>query len=194
MILEGLVTTCDVEGRMHLAAMGPEADEADVARGTVARLVLKPFATSQTAANLARLGAGVFHAVDDALLIARVVTGAAGPPPAARPASAVQGWVLEDACRAFEFEIAAADRAGERQRLEARVVATHAGRPFVGLNRATHAVVEGAILVTRVHLLGAEEVRRRLADLAVLVEKTGGKREREAFGLLVGRASACLGS
>jgi len=169
---------------MHLAAMGPQADEADVARGSIARLVLKPFATSQTATNLARLGAGVFHATDDALLIARVVTGAAAPPPAAHPALAVQGWVLEDACRAFEFEITAADRAGERQRLEARVVATHEGRPFVGLNRATHAVLEGAILVTRVHLLGAEEVGRRLADLALLVEKTGGQREREAFALL----------
>ena len=187
MILEGLVTTCDSEGTMHLAAMGPEADPADVAHGTVARLVFKPFATSQTATNLARLGAGVFHATDDALLIARVVTGAAGPPPVARPASAVRGWVLEDACRAFEFEIIAADRAGERQRLEARIVATHEGRPFVGLNRATHAVVEGAILVSRAHLLGAEEVRRRLADLAVLVEKTGGAREREAFGLLEAR-------
>jgi hypothetical protein len=186
MILEGLVTTCDAEGRMHLAAMGPEADEADVARGTVARLVLKPFATSQTATNLARLGAGVFHATDDALLIARVVTGATVPPPAARPASAVRGWVLEDACRAFEFEITAADRGGERQRLAARVVAVHAGRPFVGFNRATHAVIEGAILASRVHLLGVEEVRRRLAELRVLVEKTGGEREREAFGLLEG--------
>ncbi|MFM8379858.1 MAG: DUF447 domain-containing protein [Planctomycetia bacterium] len=193
MILEGLVTTCDAKGRMHLAAMGPEADEADVARGTIARLVLKPFATSQTATNLARLGAGVFHAVDDALLIARVVTGAAGPPPVARPASAVRGWVLADACRAFEFEIAAADRSGERQRLEARVVATHEGRPFVGLNRATHAVVEGAILVTRVHLLGADEVRRRLADLAVLVEKTGGERAREAFRLLEGQVDDTTG-
>ena len=184
MILEGLVTTCDADGRMHLAAMGPEVDEAEVAAGRIDRLVLKPFATSQTAVHLARLGAGVFHATDDVLLIARVVTGAAGSPPACRAATAVQGWVLDGVCRAYEFEIVAADRSGERQRLEARVVATHEGRPFVGLNRARHAVVEGAILVTRVHLLGAEEVRRRLAELRVLVEKTGGTREHEAFGLL----------
>ena len=169
---------------MHLAAMGPEVDEASVASGRIERLVLKPFATSQTAVNLARLGTGVFHATDDVLLIARVVTGASEPPPACRPASAVPGWVLEGVCRAFEFEIVAADRSAERERLEARVVATHEGRPFVGLNRARHAVVEGAILVTRLHLLGADEVRRRLAELSVLVEKTGGTREEEAFRLL----------
>ncbi len=176
---------------MHLSAMGPEVDDAAAASGAIDRLILKPFATSQTAGNLARHGAGVFHATVDALLIARVVTNAPGPEPASRPASAVPGWVLEDACRAYEFEIVAADRSGERQRLEARVVATHEGRPFVGLNRARHAVVEGAILLTRVHLLGIDEVRRRLADLRVLVEKTGGAREHEAFSLLVGQASAC---
>jgi hypothetical protein len=44
--------------------------------------------------------------------------------------------------------------------------------------------LEGAILVTRLHLLGVEEVSRQLRDLAVLVEKTGGASEREAFRLL----------
>ena len=44
--------------------------------------------------------------------------------------------------------------------------------------------LEGAILVTRLHLLGAEEVARQLRDLRVLVEKTGGEREHEAFRLL----------
>jgi len=184
MILEGLVTTCDADGRMHLAAMGPEVDEAAVAAGRLDRLVLKPFATSGTAANLARLGAGVFHLTDDVLLFARVVTGAAGPAPACRPATAVKGWVLDDACRAYEFEVTVVDRSAERERVEARVVATHEGRPFMGFNRARHAVVEGAILVTRVHLLGGDEVRRRLAELGVLVEKTGGERERGAFRLL----------
>jgi hypothetical protein len=61
------------------------------------------------------------------------------------------------------------------------VVRVHEGRPFVGLNRAKHAVVEAAILVTRVHLLGAEEIRRQMAALQPLVEKTGGSRERAAW-------------
>jgi hypothetical protein len=51
-------------------------------------------------------------------------------------------------------------------------------------------VVEGAILVTRLHLLGAEEVQRRFRELAVLVEKTGGPREHEAFALLEHRVAA----
>jgi len=184
MILEGLVTTTDSSGAMHLAAMGPQVDDDAAVAGTIERLLLRPFSTSQTAANLLRLPEGVFHITDDALLLARVVTGMVEVSPASRPATAVEGYVLADACRAYEFRIDSADHSQERLRLEARVVTVHEGRPFLGFHRARHAVVEGAILVTRLHLLGAEEVGRQLRELAVLVEKTGGPREHEAWRLL----------
>jgi hypothetical protein len=195
MILEGLVTTLDPAGAMHLAAMGPEIDDCRLngAAGSapaIERLLLKPFASSQTGGNLLTRPEGVFHVTDDSLLLARVVTGRLDPPPVARPATAVRGWVLDDACRAYEFKVEATDTSQERLRLEARVVAVHEGRPFLGFNRARHAVVEGAILVTRVHLLGAEEVSRQLRDLAVIVGKTGGPREHEAFRLLEEKVAA----
>jgi uncharacterized protein len=184
MILEGLVTTVDPAGGMHLAAMGPRIDEAQRQVGRIDRLVLRPFPTSQTAANLLRTRAGVFHSSDDVLLVARVVAGGLAEPPPARPATAVAGFVLADACRAWEFEIDAVDDSGQRLSLDARVVAEHAGRPFLGFNRAAHAVVEAAILATRLHILEAADVARQFGQLAVLVEKTGGAREQEAFDLL----------
>jgi hypothetical protein len=110
--------------------------------------------------------------------------------PATRRATVIDGFVLADACRAWEFEIESVDDSGQRLVLEARVVAEHAGRPFLGFHRAAHAVVEAAILVTRLHLLEPADVRRQFADLAVLVEKTGGPREREAFHLLADRLDA----
>lgn len=190
MILEGLVTTTDPAGAMHLAAMGPQVNATAAYDHAIEQLLLKPFASSQTGSNLLRLPEGVFHVTDDALLLARVVTGTLAAPPASRPATAVRGWVLDDACRAYEFKVVAADTSQERLRLEAEVVAVHEGRPFLGFNRARHAVVEGAILVTRLHLLGADEVRRQLRELAVIVGKTGGPREHEAFRLLEEKVAA----
>jgi hypothetical protein len=188
MILEGLVTTLDSAGRPHVAAMGPAIEEAERAAGAIRTLLLRPFPTSATGANLVRSRAGVFHLCDDVLLLARVVAGAPPEPPATLPATRIAGHLLADACRAYEFEVEAVDDSAERLRLTARVVAEHALRPFLGFSRAAHAVVEAAILVTRLHLLEPEAVRRQLADLAVLVEKTGGGREREAFDLLAARA------
>ena len=186
MILEGIITTCDGTGQMHLAAMGPHVDEEAGRTGALERLSLRPFATSQTAVNLAAVPEGVFHLVDDVLLFARVVTKSLAEPPACRPAEQVRGWVVEDACRAYEFRIEASDTSQERRRHEARVVRMHDGRPFVGFNRAKHAVVEAAILVTRIHLLGADEIRRQMTALVPLVEKTGGSRERAAWELIEG--------
>jgi hypothetical protein len=184
MILEGLVTTTDPAGNLHLAAMGPTIDDAERRAGILTRFVLRPFPTSRTAGNLLRTRAGVFQVTDDVLLLAQVVAAAVPAPPAARPATTVAGFVLEDACRAWEFAIDSVDASGQRLVLGARVVAEHAGRPFLGFHRAAHAVVEAAILVTRLHLLEPAAVRRQFADLAVLVEKTGGEREQEAFDLL----------
>lgn len=189
MILEGLVTTTDPAGGMHLAAMGPTVDDAERLAGRIERLVLRPFPSSQTAANLLRSRAGVFHVTDDVLLLARIVAGALAEPPPARPATVVTGFVLADACRAWEFTVESVDDSAQRLRLEARVVAEHAGRPFLGFSRAAHAVVEAAILVTRLHITAASDVARQFRDLAVLVEKTGGPREREAFDLLAGRVA-----
>lgn len=183
MILEGLVTTSDAAGRLHVAAMGPHADEAACRTGGIESLSLRPFATSRTAVNLEIVPEGVFHITDDVLLLARVVTRSPGDPPC-RPATRVRGWVLDEACRAYEFRVTTTDRSHERLRHEARVEAVHEMRPFIGFNRVAHAVVEAAILVTRLHLLGVDEIRRQMAPLAPLVEKTGGIREREAWSLI----------
>ena len=64
--------------------------------------------------------------------------------------------------------------------------ALHRGfrREFLGFNRARHAVLEAAILATRVHMLPAEQIREEFARLQVIVDKTAGPREFEAMALL----------
>ena len=57
-------------------------------------------------------------------------------------------------------------------------------REFFGFNRAKHAVVEAAILATRTAFLPREQIMAEYERLAVLVEKTGGERETEAFAFL----------
>ena len=166
--------------------MGPEVSESR----EFTQLVLKPFAGSRTADLLAETPSGVFHLTDDVLLLARAVTGSLSEPPAARPAAEIRGWVLEDACEAFEFRIVAADTSGQRTRLTAEIAASHCHRPFRGFNRAAHAVVEAAILFSRLHLLGATEVDRQLELLRPLIDKTAGDREREGFELI----AACCGN
>lgn len=189
MILEGIVTTLDCHDELNVAPMGPRVDE------TFATLVLRPFRTSRTYANFKARPYGVFHVVDDALLLARAAIGELREMPETFPAKRIAGRVLAAACRWYEFEIGACDDAQERAAFEARVVHSGRLRDFFGFNRAKHAVVEGAILATRMHLLPAGEIAAEFERLRVIVHKTAGPRELEAFELLerhvqaAGRAS-----
>jgi uncharacterized protein len=178
MILEALVTTLDADGAPHLAPMGPRVS-ADFARFT-----LRPFPTSNTYRNLLRHGEGVIHVTDDALLLAKAAIGAVGEMPRVRAPERVRGFVLADCCRYFEFAVRSIDASGERVSIDAEVV--HAGRvrDFFGFNRAKHAVVEAAILATRLHLLPLSEVASEFAKLRAIVSKTGGPDEHAAMDLL----------
>ena len=56
--------------------------------------------------------------------------------------------------------------------------------PFPGMNRAQAAVVEGAVLVSRLHMLPADKVDREFAYLQIAVDKTAGPAELEAWAWL----------
>jgi hypothetical protein len=177
MILEGLVTTTGPDGSMHLAPMGPRVAP------DWSTLLLRPFPTSETFRNLKRHGEGVLHVTDDVLLLAKAAVGQAPPQPSA-PATRVRGFVLTGACRYYEFVVQSIDESGERVQIQADAVHRDTLREFFGLNRAKHAVVEAAILATRLHLLPPADVLADYRKLRVLVEKTGGPAEHEAFEFL----------
>ena len=100
------------------------------------------------------------------------------------PARKVRGLVLQDACRFFEFRVLTCDDSYERTHIEAEVVHAERLRDFFGFNRAKHAVVEAAILATRTDFLPLDEIEAEFRKLAVIVHKTGGERESQAFAFL----------
>jgi hypothetical protein len=179
MILEGIVTTVAPDGTVNIAPMGPH-----VGAETFDHFLLKPFRTAQTYRNLQAHSEGVLHVIDDVLLLARAAVGELFAPPPMQPAERVRGWVLRDACRWFEFRVTRCEDTAERVTLEAEIVHTSRLRDFFGFNRAKHAVVEAAILATRTALLPRDEIEAEYRKLAVLVRKTGGEREQEAFAFL----------
>jgi len=186
MILEGIVTTINADGSVNISPMGPIVDEA------LTRLELRPFQTSTTFQNLRRTRQGVFHVTDDVELLARAAVSQLETPPRMIRCTRVDGWILADACRWHAFEIRELDESTERARLVGEVVDMGRARDFFGFNRGKHAVVEAAILATRVHFLPRDEILADFARLNVLVEKTGGAAERRAFDFLESYVRAAL--
>lgn len=178
MILEGIVTTLNPDDSVNISPMGPEVDD------SLAELVLKPFQTSTTYQNLKRTGQGVFHVTDDVELIARTAVGMLDEIPPFVECAAVEGRILAGACRWYAFRVASLDDSHQRTRIVCRVVDSGRLRDFFGFNRAKHAVLEAAILATRVDFLPHDMIRGDFARLLEPVNKTGGAAEQRAFDFL----------
>lgn len=181
-IVEGLMTTLDADGVLNIAPMGPMVDE------TFTQFTLRPFTSSTTYKNLKATGQGVFHVTDDALLIARGAMGKLvrrnaddGHPIPTRRAGKVDGVVLTGACRYHELVVEHLDDTQERTVIQAKAVHRESLRDFFGFCRAKHAVIEAAILATRLHLTGTTLVLQEYERLAVMVHKTGGAAEHQAI-------------
>lgn len=184
MILEGIVTTLSPEGIPNLAPMGPKVEDK-----SLRRFILRPYRTSTTYRNLREHGEGVLHVTDDVLTLARAAIGTVGDA-CYRPADVVAGVVWLGACRYHEFRVISLDDSEARTTIVAESVASGHLRELFGLNRAKHAVVEAAILATRIDILPIHEILVEYAKLKILVEKTGGPHEHMAFHLLTSHVEA----
>ena len=178
MIVEGLISTRDDDGRSHWSAIGPDVDE------SFGRFELRPFQTSRTCRNLLRSGQGVFHVTDDVESIAAAVSGQDFSPERLVRAKQIEGVVLASACRAYELVVIYRDASAPRAILSCSVLQTHRFRDFFGFNRAKHAVIEAAILATRAQFLPQMEIEAKWNWLRPIVEKTGGDAELRAFDQL----------
>jgi uncharacterized protein len=182
-IVETVTTTINPDGTVNCAAMGVEwGDET---------IVIKPYRPTRTLRNLQATGAAVINLTDDILLFTQAALG--DPRPPTRPAAAVDGAVLADACSWREVTVEAIDAGGPRARVTTHVAGRGTGREFLGFNRARHAVLEASILASRTRWLPAAEIRAELERLQVLVDKTAGPREREAMDLVRRHVRAAAG-
>jgi hypothetical protein len=185
-IFEGVVTSLAADGTPHVAPMGVRY-QADL-------VVLMPFKPSITLANVLATGCAVLNLVVDSRIFAGCVTGRRDWP--TLPTAAIEGVRLACALRHVELRLAMHVDDAQRPVLRmARVSeATHA--PFLGLNRAQAAVLEGAVLVSRLHMLPHDKVATEMDYLQIAVDKTAGPHEHEAWGWLreavaAHRARAC---
>lgn len=177
MIRETIVTTRSADGVVHIAPIGLIQEGED--------WVIAPFRPSTTLDNLTQNPYAVANYTDDVRIFAGCLTGRRDWP--THPAAEVPGAVLDAALAHDELAVAAVSDDELRPRFRCRVIHRASHAPFRGFNRAQAAVIEAAILVSRLHLLPRDKVEREVAYLTIAVEKTAGPREREAWGWLMAR-------
>jgi uncharacterized protein len=181
-ILETIVVTKAVEGGWHLVPFGLIQEGED--------LVVAPFRPSPSIANLERHPYLSAAAPADIRVLAGCVTGRRDW--ATVPCDRIDGVRLAEAYAHAELEVAEIRDDPVRPRFRCRIVHQATHRPFLGFNRAEAAVLEAAILSTRLHLLPADKIIAEMSYLAIAIAKTAGPAEREAWSWIEEKIDAAL--
>lgn len=175
MIQETIITTVNAQGEAHIAPMGVHV-EGD-------RYIILPFRPSATLDNMLQTQTAVINYTDDVRIFAGCLTGRRDWPLSA--AERIQGRYLADTLAHTELELVDFDDDETRPRLLCRAVHNVCHRPFQGFNRAQYAVLEAAILASRLDRLPWEKIQSELDYLSIGLEKTAGERERQAWDWLM---------
>ena len=182
MIREIILSTTGPAGAVHLAPLGLIADGEE--------WIIAPFRPSTTLDNLRGVPYAVANHTDDVRIFAGCLTGRHQWPTVASDRIPVQR--LAGALAHAELAVDRVTEDKERPRFHCRVlhVATHA--PFQGFNRAQAAVIETAILVSRLEMLPREKIEKEIAYLQIAIGKTAGAAEQQAWQWLMESIEARL--
>ena len=173
MIFESIITTTNPQGLPHVAPFGVRYENGLV--------VISPFRPSTTLENILSSQFAVLNIVDDVRVFAGALTGR-------------QPWQLDGV--APRVHLAGALSHAElvlvevrddvtRPQLLMRKTSEQVHRAFQGFNRAQAAVIELAVLASRLHMLPKEKVSTEMQYLQIAMDKTAGEVEQEAWGWLV---------
>lgn len=178
MIYETIVTTLNTDGSVHIAPMGVRMQDG--------LYLVAPFKPSTTLENIDRTGAAVVNLTDDVRVFAGCITGRRYDWPT-EPVEHIPGRRLAAALSHLELQVEHREDDELRPVFHCCLIHEVAHAPFRGFNRAQFAVLEAAILASRLDRLSSDKIRTEIDYLRIAIDKTAGEREREAWSWLMDR-------
>jgi hypothetical protein len=176
-IVETIVTTMTADGLVHVAPLGLIA-ESD-------RWIIAPFSPSRTLDNLREVPFACASHTSDVRVFAGCITGRKEWPTVG--ATTIRAARLAHCVSHWELAVERVVEDVQRPRFVCRVAHAGSHAPWTGHNRAQAAVIECAVLASRLHMLPLEKVEAELKYLEIAIAKTAGPEEQEAWGWLMER-------
>lgn len=175
MIYETIVSTVNARGEAHVTPFGIRMQDGLV--------VISPFKPSTTLENILATECAVVNMTDDVRVFAGALTGRQVWDLA--PSRQVAGFRLTCTLAHRELKLVKVEDDAVRPQLFLEIVYEAQHQSFQGFNRAQAAVIELAVLVSRLKRLPMEKISQEMDYLKIAIEKTAGPRELEAWGWLV---------
>jgi len=175
MIFETIITTINTQAEPHVTPFGVRYEGENV--------IISPYKPSITLTNILTTRHAVMNLTDDVRVFAAALTD--------RqiwqllPANKINGFRLENTLQHVELALIEVREDAVRPQLVMQRIFTQHHRAFNGFNRAQAAVIELAVLVSRLHMLPIEKIQTEMQYLQIAIDKTAGENELQAWGWLV---------
>lgn len=175
MIFETIITTINTEGKPHVAPFGVRYEGENV--------VISPFKPSITLSNILATEYAVMNLTDDVRVFASALTNRQAWQ--LLPANLVKGFRLENCLEHVELALIETRDDADRPQLVMQKIFSQHHQSFKGFNRAQAAVIELAVLASRLHMLPMEKIQAEMQYLQIAIDKTAGENERQAWSWLM---------
>ncbi|MEX2366682.1 MAG: DUF447 domain-containing protein [Pseudohongiellaceae bacterium] len=182
MIYETIVTSRNEDTTVQIAPMG--------VRRVDGLYLIAPFKPSRTLENLQRTGQAVINLTDDVRIFAGCLTGRYDW--SVTETVSFPGWRLQQCCTHLEIVVEKVVGNELRPEFYCRLLHEQIHKAFHGFNRAQAAVLEAAILASRLDRLPVDKIRQEIDYLRIAIDKTAGVRELEAWNWLCERIDTHL--
>jgi hypothetical protein len=174
MIFEAIISTLNSQGDVHVTPFGIQMQDGLV--------VISPYKPSATLENILATQHAVMNLTDDVRVFAGALTKRKAW--SLTPAEKIAGYRLTETLAHKELKLVRINEDALRPQLFLEVMHVVQHQSFLGFNRAQAAVIELAVLVSRLNMLDKDKVLSEMQYLQIAVNKTAGERELQAWGWL----------
>ncbi|PPD52892.1 MAG: tetrahydromethanopterin synthesis protein [Methylotenera sp.] len=175
MIFETIITSINAAGAPHVTPFGVRYEGDHV--------LISPYKPSTTLTNILLCKQAVMNMTDDVRVFAAALTNRQAWQ--LQQANQVNGFRLANCLQHVELALIEVRDDAVRPQLVMQKIYAHHHRPFNGFNRAQAAVIEMAVLVSRLHMLPQEKIQSEIQYLQIAIDKTAGEHELLAWTWLL---------
>lgn len=174
MIFETVIVSSDNKNIPHVTPFG--------IRYEGEQIIISPFKPSKTLNNIMTTKVASMNVTDDVRVFAGALTNR--QPWQLESTEDIKGFRLRDCLMHIELRLSAVREDDVRPQLVMTQVKKQHHRDFNGFNRAQAAVIELAVLTSRLHMLSRKKIQSELKYLQIAIDKTAGEKEQEAWSWL----------
>lgn len=174
MIFETIITTINAEGLAHVTPFGVRYEGEDV--------IISPYKPSTTLTNILATKHAVMNITADVRVFAAALTNRLAWQLV--QANQIQGVRLADCIEHVELALMEVRDDALRPQLVMQKICAQQHQVFKGFNRAQAAVIELAVLVSRLPRLPKEKIKAEMDYLQIAIDKTADENELLAWAWL----------